>query len=95
MNIVGQRARDRRKVQKLKQDELCGRLAEITLGKWAPSRLDIYRIEHGDRLVSDLELIALAAALDCTTAWLLHGDQDTVSPAVRASQIFGDATTED
>lgn len=95
MNIVGQRARDRRKALKLKQDELCGRLAETTLGKWAPSRLDIYRIERGDRLVSDLELIALAAALDCTTGWLLHGDQETVSATTRASEVFGDGRTED
>lgn len=95
MNVVGLRVRDRRTALKLKQDELCGLLAGISFGKWAPSRLDIYRIEHGDRLVSDLELIALAATLECTTGWLLHGDSEAMSPAARASQIFGDGRSEE
>ena len=95
MNVVGLRVRDRRTGLNLKQDALCGRLAEITYGKWAPSRLDIYRIERGGRLVSDLEIIALAAALECTTGWLLHGDQESMSSTAQATQIFRDADSEE
>ena len=95
MNVVGLRVRDRRTALDIKQDELCGRLAEITVGKWAPSRLDIYRIERGGRLVSDLEIIALAAALDCTTMWLLHGDQDSLSSTAQAAKSFRDPQQED
>ena len=95
MNIVGERVKERRVELQIKQDELCGRLADVTLGKWAPSRLDVYRIEHGARLVSDLELIAMAAVLSCSTAWLLHGDAESLSPAARARHLFGDGHSED
>lgn len=90
MNVVGLRVQERRKALTIKQDELCGSLARVTYGKWAPSRLDIYRIETGGRLVSDLEIIALAAALECTTGWLLHGDQEPISSSAQAEQAFRD-----
>jgi transcriptional regulator with XRE-family HTH domain len=95
MNVVGLRVKDRRIALEIKQDELCGRLASITYGKWAPSRLDIYRVEHGDRLVSDLEIIALAAALDCSTGWLLHGNQESMSSTAQAAQAFRDPNAEE
>ena len=37
-------------------------------------RATVARIEAGDRVVSDLELVALANALDVDVGWLLFGD---------------------
>lgn len=74
LNQVGLRVRARRMEMKLTQDALCGRLAHATLGAWIADRRDIFRIEDGRRIVSDLELFALAGALDCDVCWLLRGE---------------------
>lgn len=74
MNQIGQRVRDRRAALAITQDALCARLAEITSGKWIPDRRDMFRIEDGRRIVSDLEMIVLARALECSPSWLLLGD---------------------
>jgi transcriptional regulator with XRE-family HTH domain len=74
MNQVGGRIRDRRSALKLTQDELCARLADVTDGNWVADRRDIFRIEDARRIVSDLELLALARALECSPAWLLVGE---------------------
>jgi hypothetical protein len=34
-------------------------------GRWNPTIFDLYRIESGRRIVSDLELLALGIALEC------------------------------
>ena len=73
-NQVGDRVRQRCTELKLTQDALCGRLADETGGAWVADRRDIYRIENGNRIVSDLEVIALALALKCEVCWLMQGD---------------------
>jgi transcriptional regulator with XRE-family HTH domain len=76
-NVSGLRVRERRLALKLKQDMLCGRIATVTDGEWNPDRLEVLRIEQGTRTVTDLELLVLAKALDCTFAWLLTGEGAT------------------
>lgn len=73
-NQLGQRVRDRRAELDVTQDALCARLAQITNGGWIPDRKEIFRIEDGQRIVSDLETLALAEALECSPCWLLTGD---------------------
>ncbi len=72
MNLIGTRVRERRKAQQWTQDTLCARIAVVTEGAWNPEWRDIVRIESGTRKVSDLELLVLAAALECSAAWLLQ-----------------------
>lgn len=74
-NQVGGRTQERRRALNLTQDELCARIARLTLGEWNPAWQDISRIENGSRLVSDLETIAMAEALSCRPAWLLTGEE--------------------
>ena len=74
MNGVGSRVRDRRHLFGLEQDELCARIANVTDGGWNPAWQDMSRIENGVRTVTDLEVIALAEALECSPCWLLVGD---------------------
>jgi hypothetical protein len=75
MNGVGLRIKSRRHTLALEQDELCARLARVTNGGWNPGWQDMSRIENGFRTVTDLEVIALAKALECSPCWLLIGDQ--------------------
>ena len=77
VNQVAERVRTRRKQLKLTQDAVCARLALETQGRWNADRMEIYRIEMGTRIVSDLEMLALARALECTPLWLFLGDQGT------------------
>ena len=74
MNGLGERVEFQRRKQRLTQDELCGRIAFHSKGEWNPSRLDIVRVEQGRRLVTDLEVKMLAAALECSACWMLLGD---------------------
>jgi transcriptional regulator with XRE-family HTH domain len=73
LNQIADRMRSRRRVLKVTQEQLCGRVAGASEGRWVPARMDIVRIENGGRLVSDLEILILAQALDCSPAWLLTG----------------------
>lgn len=73
-NQLGTRMRERRRYLKLTQDSFCAQLAQITEGEWNPDRKEIYRIEVGLRIVSDLEIFVLANALDVSPCWLLTGD---------------------
>lgn len=73
LNQIKSRMRERRKKLKMTQEMLCGRVADVTAGRWVPARMDIVRIENGGRIVSDLELLALAKALECSPSWLLTG----------------------
>jgi hypothetical protein len=70
-NLAGPIVKERRKALKLTQDELCARLATVTGGRWNPTIFDIYRIERQRRIVSDLELLALSLALECSAYDLL------------------------
>lgn len=74
MNIVGIQVKARRLQQRWNQDTLCARIALVTRGKWNPEWRDIVRIEGGTRKVSDLELLVLSQALECSAAWLLSGE---------------------
>lgn len=74
VNQVAGRVRTRRKALKLTQDALCARLALETEGRWNADRMEIYRIEAGTRIVSDLEMLALARALECRPMWLFLGE---------------------
>ena len=73
MNLVGERVRQRRRELGWTQDNLGGTLARVTEGQWAPSRKEVGRIEDGERVVCDTELVALASALQCSVIWLLTG----------------------
>ncbi len=77
VNDIAERVRARRLELRLTQDGLCGRLAHVTAGAWNADRMEVYRIETGTRIVSDLELRALASALDCDPSWLLLGEPST------------------
>src|SRR5579883_3281473 len=81
LNQIAERVRVRRSHLAMTQDALCARLALTTEGVWNPDRMEIYRIESGIRIVSDLEVMALAQALECNPAWLFLGVD--VTPANR------------
>ena len=74
-NQIGQRVRHRRARLRITQDALCARLADVTSGGWIPDRKEVFRIEDGQRIVSDLETLALAEALECSPCWLLTGTE--------------------
>lgn len=73
LNQVGPRVRERRQALRLEQDGVCARIAVATDGEWNPAWQDLSRIENGARIVSDLEVMALARALDCDSCWLFSG----------------------
>lgn len=73
LNQVGPRVRERRLALRLEQDGVCARVASATDGEWNPAWQDLSRIENGARMVSDLEVLALARALECGACWLLSG----------------------
>lgn len=81
LNQVGPRVRERRQALGLEQDGVCARIALATNGEWNPAWQDISRLENGVRIVSDLEIFALARALSCDPCWLLSGD-GAASPVV-------------
>ena len=77
LNQVGERVKERRAELKQTQDGLCARLADVTAGKWIADRRDIFRIEDGRRSVHDVEVVALALALQCDATWLLTGERQS------------------
>lgn len=82
VNQIGERVRERRQELKLKQDELCARIAAQTEGAWNPAWQDLSRIENGSRIVSDLEVLALAHALKRSACWLLTGETEAAALSV-------------
>jgi hypothetical protein len=80
LNQIGPRARERRQVLHLEQDEVCARVATETRGAWNPGWQDLSRIENGARMVSDLEVLVLAQVLDCSACWLLLGAAEEKIP---------------
>ena len=78
-NQVGERVRQRRLSLDLTQDALCARLATITDDSmdapWIADDQEISKIENGNRSVHDLEILALAEALECDACWLLLGEE--------------------
>lgn len=73
LNLIGVRVSQRRTEMRLKQDEICGRIALETRGEWTPGWQDLSRIENGARLVSDIEATIFAKVLECDLLWLLTG----------------------
>jgi transcriptional regulator with XRE-family HTH domain len=80
LNQVGTRVRERRKALGLTQDQLQGRLGYVTGGRWAVSGQEVLNIERGQRTVLDVELFALAKALECSPLWLLTGQAEEKEP---------------
>lgn len=72
-NTVGERVAQRQRKLRLTQELLTARIAYVTEGGWNPTMKEVYRIEAGTRTVLDVELLALADALDCSACWLLTG----------------------
>ena len=83
-NAVGDRVRERRVSLGLTVDQVHAHLAEATDGRWNPSRQQIQHIEARRRAVTDLEVIALAAVLECGTSWLLEGEAADARPETRS-----------
>ncbi|MGI4791508.1 MAG: helix-turn-helix domain-containing protein [Janthinobacterium lividum] len=84
-NQVGERIQEWRKTTSLTQEVLCERIDTATTGEWEPDRKEISRIENGVRIVTDLEVLILAQALECDASWLLLGslvetNQSNISP---------------
>jgi transcriptional regulator with XRE-family HTH domain len=77
-NQIGERMRERRKALRLTFRGLGGRVAAASDGlfddAWVPDDQELARIEKGRRVCSDLELVALARALECEPCWLLVGE---------------------
>lgn len=73
MNLAGERVRERRDELDLTRTDLAGRLADSTDAQWNPEFPEIRRLEAGQRIISDLELLALGRALNCEPEWLLTG----------------------
>lgn len=69
-NIIGERLKTYRKQNKITQEDLAARLQikGLTLDRTA-----ISKIERGERLVADYEVIALAKSLKVDVKWLLTG----------------------
>lgn len=72
-NISGERVKISRKRMGINQSQLAARLQVkgIQLNQKA-----ISRIETGERVIADYELIYLAKALNVDPLWLLLGDQN-------------------
>ena len=73
VNLAGERVRERRDELDLTRTDLAGRLADQTDAQWNPEFPEIRRLEYGQRIISDLELLALGRALNCEPEWLLTG----------------------
>ena len=74
-NMVGSQVRKARANMRLTLEAVCGRVADVTNGRWIPISQDIYKIESKRRSVTDIEAAALAAALECRIGWLMLGDK--------------------
>lgn len=70
MNIVGERVKQKRNELDISQTDLAARLQVLNV---IVEQKAISRIELGDRLVADYELLALAESLETTVMWLLTG----------------------
>lgn len=81
-NLVGKRVQERRYALNLSQEQLAGRIADLTDGTLSIDYQVVYRIEAGTRLVTDIEAVILAAILEADLNWLLTGERGAVTEAV-------------
>jgi len=70
MNIVGERVKEQRSALNISQTDLAARLQVLNV---VIEQKAISRIELGERLVTDYELLALAQCLNVSVMWLLKG----------------------
>ena len=70
MNIIGERVKQQRQFLNISQTELAARLQVLNV---IVEQKAISRIELGERLVTDYELLALAESLNVSVTWLLQG----------------------
>jgi len=70
MNIIGERVREKRQLLDISQTHLA---AKLQVKNVMIEQKAISRIELGERLVTDYELLALADALNVSVMWLLKG----------------------
>ena len=73
MNVIGPRAKQRREDLGITLDMTCARIAQATRGRWIPEARDLHKVETQLRIASDIEVLALAEALQCSVSWLLTG----------------------
>lgn len=67
-NVCGDRIREARLRQRLSQTDLCRKLQLVGIGM---NRDCISKIESGDRVVADFEVITRADVLEVPVLWLL------------------------
>ncbi len=72
-NISGERIRQERTRRRYTQADLAAR---VQVGGVVLERDCISRIENGQRMVQDFELMAIAAALDVSADWLLGSEEN-------------------
>jgi transcriptional regulator with XRE-family HTH domain len=68
-NIVGARVRKARKESKITQTELAARLQVLGVNIERPA---ISKLESGNRPVTDIEVAAIAKALEVPISWLFE-----------------------
>ena len=68
-NVSGERVRQEREKAKMSQEKLAAKLQLLGLDV---TQKAVSRIETGDRVVADYELVALAKALNVTVDYLLN-----------------------
>lgn len=78
---MGKRVQERRYALNMRQEQLAARIADITDGALNMDYQWVYRIESGARLVTDIEVVILAAILRVDLNWLLTGEAGPVSEA--------------
>ena len=69
-NLSGERVRQERERLKLSQEKLAAKLPLLGLDV---TQKAVSRIETGDRVVADYELVALSKALGVSVEYLLNG----------------------
>ena len=73
-NACGARVREAREKKGLSQEQLA---AKVQLSGHALTQKAISRIESGQRIVPDFEILLLANALNVDPLWLLNIKEDT------------------
>lgn len=76
-NLIGQRIKIARAMSKppISQADL---LARLQINGLPISQATLSKIENGDRVVSDIELVAIAKGLEVDILWLLGETETTI-----------------
>ncbi len=73
-NQIAARLKKSLSEKRVTNDQLCALVSSLTEGGWIPAAIDITHILSGRRVVTSLEIVALARALDIRACYLLIGD---------------------